>query len=100
MSRSVPFRLKLIILLAIIYIISPIDLVADFAPAALGWIDDVIITLIALTIFLAMAPKDIVMEHIRGRNQPKNTKTATYGSTKKVIEGSYRYEDEDSNLNR
>ena len=100
MDRRVPLGLKLIIPLAIVYIISPIDLVPDYAPALLGRIDDVLVALLALAMFLALAPKDVVLEHIRGRGQSGGAGDDDRRSKEKVIEGSYRYEDEDPKPDR
>ena len=49
----IPLRLiKIVfIILAILYIISPIDLIPDIIPI-IGWIDDIVVGLIAVTIFL------------------------------------------------
>lgn len=40
MSRKSPWWLKLLPVLAVLYVISPVDLVPDFAPI-IGWLDDV-----------------------------------------------------------
>ena len=100
MDRRVPWPLKLIIPLAIVYIISPVDLVHDFAPLGLGRIDDVLVALLALAMFLALAPKDVVLEHIRGRGPSGGAGNDDRRSKEKVIEGSYRYEDEDAKPDR
>jgi uncharacterized membrane protein YkvA (DUF1232 family) len=58
----VPLLLKAIPLLALIYVISPIDLIPDFIPV-LGQVDDVGIAMLALSLFNALAPADVVAEH-------------------------------------
>ena len=100
MDRRVPLGLKFLIPLAVVYIIMPVDLVPDFAPAALGRIDDVVVALLALAMFLALAPKDVAMEHIRGRSQRGGAGDDVGRSKDKVIEGSYRYDDEDTKPDR
>jgi uncharacterized membrane protein YkvA (DUF1232 family) len=51
---SVPLMLKFIPILAVIYVISPIDLVPDVLPIV-GQIDDVAILLLALGLFVRLA---------------------------------------------
>lgn len=41
----------IIILLAVLYIVSPIDLIPDFIPV-IGWIDDLIAGIVAFTAFI------------------------------------------------
>jgi uncharacterized membrane protein YkvA (DUF1232 family) len=55
--------LKLIVPLAIVYIISPLDLIPDFLPG-LGQLDDLAILLLSIKLFIDLAPKDIVQEHL------------------------------------
>ena len=66
LDRRVPLRLKLLIPAALVYLVSPIDPLPDFLPI-LGHVDDLIVTVVALAIFLAMAPREVVLEHFRGR---------------------------------
>ncbi len=55
---------KLIPLLALAYLISPIDLIPDvFIPV--GELDDIGIVLAALQIFIANAPEYVVQDHLR-----------------------------------
>ncbi len=55
----VPFSVKLIPLLTVLYILSPIDLVPDVV-VGLGQLDDVAILLLGVRLFIALSPKDIV----------------------------------------
>lgn len=50
----VPWTLKLIPALALLYVVSPVDLAPDFIPL-LGQIDDVAILLVALKLFVDLA---------------------------------------------
>lgn len=61
----VPIYLKILLLLAILYLISPIDLLPDFFVPILGQIDDLFILWIALRFFLKKCPRDVLMEHVR-----------------------------------
>ena len=90
LDGRVPFRAKLIPPAALLYLISPIDIVPD-AFLIRGWIDDILVLIISLATFLGMAPKEVVAEHLgRGKSGGKN---ADPGPT--VIEGSYRIEDDE-----
>ena len=97
MDRRVPLGLKLVIPAAIAYIISPFDLVPDLFPA-LGHIDDISVAILALVIFLAFSPKDVVSEHVRRRRSDSigGRDDDDRQSGPNVIEGKYRFEDDDS----
>jgi uncharacterized membrane protein YkvA (DUF1232 family) len=56
-DRRVPTALKLIPLVAFGYLIFPLD--ADFIPIA-GQLDDLAVILIAMRLFIQLAPRDIV----------------------------------------
>jgi uncharacterized membrane protein YkvA (DUF1232 family) len=55
----VPLSTKIIPLLVVLYILSPIDIVPDFIPG-LGQLDDLALFLIGVQAFIAMSPKDLV----------------------------------------
>ena len=96
MDRRVPMRLKLLLPAAVAYIILPIDLLPDLIPA-LGRIDDLLVALLAVGIFLALAPRDVVSEHLRGSASPGGSaRDNGRGPKEKVIEGKYRIPDDDS----
>ena len=89
MDRRVPLRLKLILPAALVYLVSPLDIIPDMLPA-LGRIDDILVILISVVLFLALAPRDVVMEHmgISGSSpQPPESSSETDDD---VIEGKYR----------
>ena len=93
MDRRVPLRVKLILPAALVYLISPFDVVHDIVPI-LGRIDDVLVLILSLAFFLGTAPRDIVMEHVRG----SRSGDAASGSDEKgkpVIEGEYHVVDKD-----
>jgi uncharacterized membrane protein YkvA (DUF1232 family) len=104
LDRRVPGGVKLIIPAAIIYIISPVDLIHDFIPFV-GRFDDLIAGLAAIALFLAMCPRDVVMEHATGRKPappqdnggaPKAPPQDNGGAPRRdVIEGSFRYDEDD-----
>ena len=94
LDPRVPLRLKLLLPAALIYLVSPIDLLPDIVPL-LTHIDDVIVIVLALAMFLSMAPRDVVLEHMR-RSGGGPVENGERRPKEKVIEGSYRIEDEDS----
>ena len=96
LDRRVPLRLKLIIPAAVLYLISPIDLLPDLFPV-LGHTDDLIVIILALASFLLMTPRSVLQEHLTGRPaESPPTDTGAGQPREKVIEGQYRHvEDED-----
>ena len=62
-DNQVPFSAKLVPILTILYILSPIDLIPDFI-VGLGQIDDLAILILGVQLFIAVSPKDVV-ERIR-----------------------------------
>ena len=61
-DKRVPIGLRLLLPLAIIYVISPIDLVKDTVPI-LGRFDDLIVVALALLLLVKLAPREVVDEH-------------------------------------
>ncbi len=61
-DSRVPLTLKAIPLAALVYTLSPIDLIPDVIPI-LGQLDDLGVLMAALTTFNRLAPPDIVEEH-------------------------------------
>lgn len=64
-DRRVPLLVKAIPVLAIAYAISPFDLLPDWAVPFLGNMDDIVIVLLALRLFVPLCPPDVVREHVR-----------------------------------
>ena len=54
-----PKSAKLVIVLAGLYVISPIDLVSDFIPV-LGWLDDGLIAYLLLQLAFKFLPSDVL----------------------------------------
>ena len=90
-DRRVPFRLKLLLPAAVIYIISPWDFVPDFLPF-LGRIDDLLALAAAGLLLILLAPRDVLME-LAGSPAARRNADADSGATT-VIEGEYRTLDE------
>ncbi len=61
----VPFVTKLIPILTMIYLLSPVDILPDVA-LGLGQLDDLAIFLIGLRLFIDVCPPELVAEHEGG----------------------------------
>lgn len=61
----VPVRRKSFAAAALIYVISPIDLIPDFV-AGLGQLDDLVIVAVALNHLIAGAGRDVIEQHWDG----------------------------------
>ncbi|MBI5930001.1 MAG: DUF1232 domain-containing protein [Chloroflexi bacterium] len=77
-DREVGLPNKLIPLLAVLYVLSPIDIIPDLIPV-LGVTDDVGVFILALDFFIRSAPDGIVRYHrdilegvITGKSSKKN----------------------------
>jgi uncharacterized membrane protein YkvA (DUF1232 family) len=62
-DRRVPIWPKLIVPATIVYLVSPIDLLAD-PILGLGQIDDLAVILIGMKLFVELCPARIVREHL------------------------------------
>ncbi len=95
----VPFSAKIIPLLTILYILSPIDVIPDVI-VGLGQLDDLAILLLGTQLFIAVSPKDIVESiraEIEGRppsggwtvtgNQPKDSDKDRSSASDEIIDG-------------
>jgi uncharacterized membrane protein YkvA (DUF1232 family) len=76
---------KLIVPAAILYVLSPIDLLPDVI-LGLGQLDDLGIVALAIALFIEFCPRAIVAEHRRALD----AQNAPPPSDENVIEGSYR----------
>jgi uncharacterized membrane protein YkvA (DUF1232 family) len=73
-DKRVPILVKSIPALAVVYLVSPLDFVPDVFPV-LGQLDDLAVMLLALRLFIEMAPPEIVSE-LKGT--APDTVTTTY----------------------
>ena len=69
-DKRVPVFTKIIPFLAIAYIISPHDVIADWRPV-LGQFDDLIVTVILFILFILASPRHVVIDQIFGRELRK-----------------------------
>ena len=90
-DSRVPGWAKMVPFAALIYFLSPIDLIPDMALPGLGEIDDIFVILLALKMFVELSPASIVREHLddlfgtqRNAHQPSEPPTPT------TIDASYQ----------
>lgn len=57
-NRATPMKVRLLALLAVAYVVSPIDLVPDFVPI-LGWLDDVGMVALLVKLAYRFLPKEL-----------------------------------------
>ncbi len=92
LDNRVPAGVKLIPLLTLLYVVMPLDMIPD-PILGLGQVDDLVIVLIGLNLFIRLSPSRVVEQH-RGGGQPTDAdpSAAKAGgtATKDVIEGTYR----------
>ena len=61
-DERVPFVTKLVPLLTLIYLVMPIDLIPD-AFLGVGQMDDLVLLLVGLRVFISLCPLELVDEH-------------------------------------
>jgi uncharacterized membrane protein YkvA (DUF1232 family) len=100
---QVPLSAKIVPVIAIIYILSPIDILPDLVPG-LGQLDDVAILLLGVQAFIALSPQDIVKRiraEIEGRpsggapgggwnvtgSRPHDSDQSGSGASHEIIDG-------------
>lgn len=64
-DRRVPMRRKVLAAAALVYIVSPIDVIPDVI-FGIGWLDDIVLAAVVLQHLLAGAGADLVAEHWDG----------------------------------
>ena len=63
-DRRVPIGPKVLPILVLAYVFTPLDLLPDFL-AGLGQIDDLLVIFLGLRGFVRLCPKEIVREHVQ-----------------------------------
>lgn len=56
---------KVILIAGVIYFVVPWDVIPDFPMVGLGQLDDLGVLMLALQLFVRLAPRRIVEEHVR-----------------------------------
>jgi len=73
-----PIYLKVLTVLTVLYVLSPLDLIADFIPV-LGWVDDVVIVSFAVSWIVSRLPHIV--------HQDRNSQRPRPSGRQKIIEG-------------
>ena len=68
-DRRVPNYLKSMVILALLYAVSPIDIIPDLFVPGIGYLDDVTLLLLTGYSFIRWSPADVVAEHVRAMGE-------------------------------
>ena len=97
-DRRVPWLTKLFPVMALVYVLTPIDIIPDYIPIR-GQMDDILVAGLLLGVFVVASPWKVVLEHITGKrlsglggSDDENGQRAFDGKT---IGADYEIEDED-----
>ena len=88
-DKRVPIVLRALVPLAIIYALSPLDLIRDRVPV-IGRFDDLIILALAVLFLVKLSPQHVVDEHL---GKPPSDRPEDKDSSK-VVDGSSRVVEE------
>ena len=86
-DERVPVYLKVIPVVAALYVISPLDLIPDFA-IGIGQLDDIGILLAGVEGFIALCPQLVVAEHTKAIERDAPFAAST--SSGETIDGEWR----------
>ncbi len=92
-DQRVPGVIKLVPVVAIVYVLSPIDFVPDFF-LGLGQIDDVAILLLALKAFISLSPQPVVDQYLHDIKR-KAPRTTSDGDETEYVTAEYRILNDD-----
>ncbi len=59
----VPILPKALLVLALVYVVSPLDVIPDFIPV-IGEMDDIVVVLSGLWLFIRLCPPEVVRETV------------------------------------
>jgi uncharacterized membrane protein YkvA (DUF1232 family) len=91
------FLLKLMPIGAIIYVVSPIDLIPGAVLPIIGALDDAVVLWLGTTLFVSLCPEDVVQEHMNALQKvvPGTWRDVEEKETTDVIEAESRDMPED-----
>ena len=90
LDKRVPLKLKILPVIAVVYLLLPWDFIPDLMPL-IGWIDDIVVVILSIGIFFVFGPLSILTRNI-GQNHDLDNEQPVNG---KVVEGKYRVVDDD-----
>ena len=82
LNSQIPFKYKLLPILAVLYVVSPFDFLPDFIPM-IGWADDLIVLILAIFAFIGLSSKNNLHNSSKD-DQPHKNKPS------KIFDGKYR----------
>ena len=62
-DRRVSILPKALLVLALVYVVSPLDVIPDFIPV-IGEMDDIVVVLSGLWLFIRLCPPEVVRETV------------------------------------
>jgi uncharacterized membrane protein YkvA (DUF1232 family) len=65
-DKRLPFYLKLLFFISILYILSPVDIIPEAVFSVFGIVDDAGMFLLILKLFLRLCPREVLQEHVAG----------------------------------
>jgi uncharacterized membrane protein YkvA (DUF1232 family) len=75
-DARVPGWAKMIPIAGVLYLLSPIDLLPEAVVPLLGEVDDVVILMLAVKLFVDLSPPGVVREHLRDLfNMPRESRS-------------------------
>jgi len=90
-DARVPGWAKMVPIAGILYLLSPIDLLPEALLPLLGEVDDVVVLLLAVKLFIDLSPPGVVREHLHDLfNAPKEARSGK----ESYIEVPYRIHDD------
>jgi len=95
-NSRVPGWVKLIPIAGLLYFLSPIDLIPDLMLPGLGEVDDLVVLLLALKMFLDFSPQAVVREHVEQLLGRSAGQSSAGESTASAIDVPYRVLDENT----
>lgn len=91
----VPGWVKMIPVAGFLYLLSPIDLIPDLMLPGLGEVDDIVILLLALKMFVDMSPDGVVREHLENLLGKRGPAPGAESGAEPYIDASYRVLDDE-----
>jgi uncharacterized membrane protein YkvA (DUF1232 family) len=67
-DRRVPKYLKGMVIVTLLYVLSPIDLIPEFFVPFIGQLDDATLLLVASYLLIRWSPREVVNEHMASRS--------------------------------
>ena len=102
-SPDVPLYLKLLPVLAVIYVLIPTDFIPDVLPG-IGQLDDLTALLVGAKVFIELAPQEVVARQIQairqrsaqaGNSDLATEKPESFPEDSIIIEGNYQVVEEE-----